>query len=61
MVLHTTMLVIALTQGDLWRSSEVHLLTQLYATRNINAGSWLNALMGGLPHHGPPRFSRDSQ
>jgi fatty acid desaturase len=29
-------------------------LMQLYATRNINAGSWLNALMGGLPHHGAP-------
>lgn len=35
----------------LWRSSETPLLTQLYATRTINAGRWLNALMGGLPHH----------
>jgi fatty acid desaturase len=36
----------------LWRSRDTHLLTQLYATRNIQAGRWLNALMGGLPHHG---------
>jgi fatty acid desaturase len=35
----------------LWRSREAHLLTQLYATRTIAAASWLNALMGGLPHH----------
>ena len=81
MALHTAMLLIALTQGELWRyllfwlllervigaivqfrglvehhllwrSREAQLLTQLYATRNITAGSWLNALMGGLPHHG---------
>jgi fatty acid desaturase len=26
-------------------------LTQLYATRNVTAHAWLNALMGGLPHH----------
>lgn len=30
----------------------VHLLTQLYASRSITAGPWLNALMGGLPYHG---------
>jgi len=36
----------------LWRSREAQLLTQLYATRTIAAGSWINALMGGLPHHG---------
>jgi fatty acid desaturase len=28
-----------------------HLLTQLYSTRNVRAAAWLNALMGGLPHH----------
>ncbi|MCS5693961.1 fatty acid desaturase [Cyanobium sp. FGCU-6] len=28
-----------------------HLLTQLYSTRNVQAAAWLNALMGGLPHH----------
>lgn len=77
---HTAMLLIALTQGELWRyllfwlllervigaiaqfrgmvehhllwrSGESQLLTQLYATRTINAGKWLNALLGGLPHH----------
>ena len=81
MALHTAMLLIALTQGELWRyllfwlllervigaivqfrglvehhllwrSREAQLLTQLYATRTINAGRWLNSLMGGLPHHG---------
>ena len=36
----------------LWQNHGPHLLTQLYATRNIAAASWLNALMGGLPHHG---------
>lgn len=36
----------------LWQDHGPHLLTQLYATRNIAAASWLNALMGGLPHHG---------
>jgi fatty acid desaturase len=80
-VVHTAMLLIALTQGELgryllfwlllervigaivqfrgmvehhllWQSRETHLLTQLYASRTITAGSWLNALMGGLPHHG---------
>jgi fatty acid desaturase len=80
MVVHTVMLVIALSREEfwryllfwlllervigvivqfrgmvehhlLWRSAEAQLLTQLYATRNITAGSWLNALMGGLPHH----------
>ncbi|MEB3208560.1 MAG: fatty acid desaturase, partial [Synechococcus sp.] len=79
-VLHTTTLLIALSQGELWRyllfwlllervigaivqfrgmvehhllwrAREAQLLTQLYATRNINAGRWLNALMGGLPYH----------
>jgi len=79
-VLHTAMLLVALSQGELWRyllfwlllervigaivqfrgmvehhllwrAREAQLLTQLYATRNINAGRWLNALMGGLPYH----------
>jgi fatty acid desaturase len=36
----------------LWQNHGPHLLTQLYATRNIAAANWLNALMGGLPHHG---------
>lgn len=36
---------------QLWRSRDTHLLTQLYATRTISAGSWLNAWMGGLAHH----------
>jgi fatty acid desaturase len=35
----------------LWRREASHLLTQLYATRNVTGGAWLNALMGGLPHH----------
>jgi fatty acid desaturase len=35
----------------LWRSGENHLLTQLYATRNVGAAAWLNLVMGGLPHH----------
>lgn len=36
-VIHTAMLLIALTQLD--------------ATRTVSAGRWLNAWMGGLPHH----------
>ena len=36
-VIHTAMLLIALTQLD--------------ATRTISAGRWLNAWIGGLPHH----------
>jgi fatty acid desaturase len=35
----------------LWRSGPSHLLTQLYATRSVVADAWLNACMGGLPHH----------
>ena len=35
----------------LWQAQSSHLFTQLYATRSIQAGPWLNALMGGLPHH----------
>ena len=35
----------------LWQPRGSHLLTQLSSTRNVNAASWLNALMGGLPHH----------
>jgi fatty acid desaturase len=36
----------------LWGSRGNHRLTQLYASRNVVAPGWLNALMGGLPHHG---------
>jgi fatty acid desaturase len=35
----------------LWRSSHSHLLTQLYATRNVQAIGLVNWLMGGLPYH----------
>ncbi len=35
----------------LWHRERSHVLTQLYATRNVTAGPLLNALMGGLPHH----------
>ena len=35
----------------LWRSNDSQLLTQLYASRNVSSGSWINALMGGLPNH----------
>jgi fatty acid desaturase len=35
----------------LWQPRGSHLLTQLSSTRNVNAASWLNALMGGLPYH----------
>ncbi len=35
----------------LWHRERSHVLTQLYATRNVTARAWLNALMGGLPHH----------
>lgn len=37
--------------NGLWHAHGSHLLTQLYATRNVSAPGWLNALMGGLPHH----------
>lgn len=35
----------------LWGAQPSHLLTQLYGSRNVRAAGWLNALMGGLPHH----------
>jgi fatty acid desaturase len=35
----------------LWQAQSCHLLTQLYASRSITASGFLNALMGGLPHH----------
>jgi fatty acid desaturase len=35
----------------LWQPQASHLLTQLYASRSIQARPWLNALMGGLPNH----------
>jgi len=35
----------------LWGRGENHLLTQLYATRTVGAATWVNLLMGGLPHH----------
>ena len=35
----------------LWHAQDGHLLTQLYASRSISASPWLNAVMGGLPHH----------
>ena len=35
----------------LWHAQDSHLLTQLYASRSISASPWLNAVMGGLPHH----------
>ncbi|NEO83354.1 MAG: fatty acid desaturase [Spirulina sp. SIO3F2] len=34
-----------------WRSQDSGLLTQLYATRNVNGTAWVNWLMGGLPYH----------
>ena len=36
---------------SLWQVRGSHLLTQLSSTRNVKAATWLNALMGGLPHH----------
>lgn len=79
-VLHSALLVVAISQGvllryllfwlllertigaimqfrglvehhGLWRAQGSHLLTQLYASRSITPSPWLNALMGGLPHH----------
>lgn len=35
----------------LWHSESSHLLTQVYSSRNVMVPSWLNALLGGLPHH----------
>lgn len=35
----------------LWRHQSSPLLSQLYGSRTVRAGAWLNALMGGLPHH----------
>jgi len=45
-----------LWHGDLWeqglhQTRGNHLLTQLSSSRNVRTGAWLNALMGGLPHH----------
>ena len=79
-VLHSALLVLAISQGvlvryllfwlllervigtivqfrglvehhGLWQAQGCHLLTQLYASRSITASRFLNALMGGLPHH----------
>ena len=36
----------------LWHREAAPLLTQLYASRTVQASDWLSALMGGLPHHG---------
>lgn len=35
----------------LWVPNSTYEMTQLYTSRNIQAGPLLNALMGGLPHH----------
>lgn len=35
----------------LWQPNTTYELTQLYTSRNINAGWLVNFLMGGLPHH----------
>jgi fatty acid desaturase len=35
----------------LWRHGENHLVTQLLASRTVIASKWMNAAMGGLPHH----------
>ena len=35
----------------LWVRESTHLLTQIYGSRDVQAGTWLNSLMGGLPHH----------
>ncbi|MCP9800905.1 fatty acid desaturase [Synechococcus sp. RedBA-s] len=35
----------------LWKRFSTYELTQLYSTRNIAAGTLVNLLMGGLPHH----------
>ena len=35
----------------LWRHGESHLITQLLASRTVIASKWVNAAMGGLPHH----------
>lgn len=35
----------------LWQPNSTYELTQLYTSRNIEAGPLVNFLMGGLPHH----------
>lgn len=35
----------------LWHCHADPLITQLYASRNVDVPLWLNALLGGLPHH----------
>lgn len=35
----------------LWQPQATPMLTQLYASRNIQTPDWLNWLLGGLPHH----------
>lgn len=35
----------------LWQPCSTYELTQLYTSRNIHAGTLVNVLMGGLPHH----------
>lgn len=35
----------------LWQPNSTYELTQLYTSRNIDAGPIVNFLMGGLPHH----------
>lgn len=35
----------------LWQCHPDPLITQLYASRSVDVPPWLNALLGGLPHH----------
>ncbi len=40
-----------LEHHGLWRPNTTYELTQLYTSRNIQAGVLVNVLMGGLPYH----------
>ena len=80
LLLHSALLVLAISQGvlvryllfwlllervigaivqfrglvehhGLWQAQGSHLITQLSGSRSITSGRWLNAVMGGLPHH----------
>lgn len=41
----------AIEHWHLWRPQPHPLLTQLYSSRTVAAPGWLNAVLGGLPHH----------
>lgn len=41
----------AIEHWQLWCPQPHPLLTQLYSSRTVAVPAWLNALLGGLPHH----------